>query len=216
MSNDNSVLDWLEFCAKYLTIAISAIWVLYVGTDYIQKQTAELEFRNLQLSKNSVPVATPVLDVNVNNDPWIGEPSLCTISGKYIIQNKGVLPFQIEKVTVEVYETPVLSADEALQNKVTSRSTTILLKQTRPIHREEIVAPARVGIEGFYSRNFLYVIKRSKGMLYTVVANASGAVVELDGPSNHLMSFGPNELEISKGPISICGGDLTLANKNDK
>lgn len=215
MSKENTSLQWVEFIAKYLVIGISAIWVLCVGTDYIQKQTAELEYRNLKLGKNSVPIAKQSLSFNTNNDPWGKNSELCNVSGQYAVINKGVLPFQVDKVSLNVYEIPVLRYEEAVGSKVTSLTLSNLLKKLDPIYTEEILEPARVGTGGKYSRSFMYTIHRSEGMLYSVVANASGAVIGVEEENNELLIFGPNELKITSGTSSICGGDATLKKHNN-
>lgn len=215
MSKENNIFQWVEFIAKYLVVGISAIWVLCVGTDYIQKQTAELEYRNLKLGKNSVPIAKQSLSFHADNAPWGTNRELCNVSGQYSVINKGVLPFQIDKVLFSVYEVPVLKYDKALGNKVTSLTLSNLLNKLDPIYTEEILEPARVGTGGTYSRSFMYTIHRSKGMLYSVVANASGAVIGVEEENNELLTFGPNELKITSGLSSICGGDATLRQHNE-
>lgn len=205
-----TALDWLEFIAKYVVIIVSALWILGVGTDFVQKQTAELEYRNLKLGKNSVPIAKQSLDLKTDNEPWIGNEVLCTVSGQYVVTNEGILPFQIDKVTFQVYEIPLFSSSEAKKQKITSRTLSVLLKDAKPILVEDIAEPARVGTNGKYSRSFQYVINRSRDMLYTVVANASGAVIGIEEQENILLRFGPNELKIASGASSICGGDATL------
>ena len=86
-------LEWARFFGKYLTIVVSVFWLLLTGTEFIDKQSAEIDLRNKALSKESIARATGnIIDFRGDNQPWIGEEELCTITGRYKITNNGNLP----------------------------------------------------------------------------------------------------------------------------
>lgn len=90
----------VESQAKVLAMVVGFFWVILAGSDYLKRQ-------NLELSKESIPVADTQLEVNWSNrsapygEP--GEERNCYLTGKYTITNAGDLLFNISQVEFALY-----------------------------------------------------------------------------------------------------------------
>ncbi len=207
-------MEWANFFAKYVTIIVSALWILLTGTDFIDKQSAEIDLRNKALSKDSIARASgKIVDFIADNEPWIGEEELCTISGRYEIRNNGNLPVFIERVSYSVYEWPVFLSKHMKGKDIESRTLDKLIAESKPILKESISLPTKLNIEGVSSRSFQYIIRRKRGHLYAVVANAQGGMLGLNGKTHPNYRFSKNEVAADTGVRMLCGGDGTMPNK---
>lgn len=204
-----SELEWWQFRVKYAVLAISALWALYAGTDLISKESAALELRNKKLGVESIPLAKPSIDYTFNNSPWLGQQELCTVTGQYSIKNVGSLPIIITKVTFDLHENKALTSDD-IDKEVTSFTLSAVINNTDPIFSEEFEEFSKIDVDQSIERSFGYVIKREKGHLYSIEANAEGGLASVDGDVDSDYEFGKNELRINTGFKTICGGDKTM------
>lgn len=209
MENSNN-LKWAELFAKYLTILVSAIWVLVAGTDLISKESAALDLRNKKLGIQSIPLAKPFMTYEFSNKPWVGDEDLCTITGQYSIENIGELPIVVTNVVFKVYEKSVLKPEDVGNNRIKSFTMSTALNELEPMLVEEIPGGSRVDVGQSIQRSFGFVIKRLPGKLYAVVANAEGGLASVSGGVDAENQFGVNELRYNSGFKTLCGGDQTL------
>lgn len=188
-------LEWAQFTAKYLAVFISAIWALCTSSDYIDKQAKALGLQNLRLSKRSIGVAEHSMAPLKLGYLWGSEGNLCTVSGKYSIENSGELPIVIDTVTFKVYELPPIKEGNFADAKVFSTTLSSQIARLTPLYTEPINHLERVGIGGRLERVYEYTIKIDSDNAYAVVANASGGLATTDGRVDEIHSFGEYELE---------------------
>jgi|GEM_PF-5545118 len=203
-NNEPTRLQWYQFYAKYTVMAISAVWVLIAGTDFLDKQTKELKLKNEKLSKNSIPLAFHTMDVKTDNEPWNADPDLCTITGSYAIENIGELPFLIEEVTFSIYEFKILDTADVAGNDVTSFTLFKRLENKSPLFQETLKVDERVGVKGQLEKSLGYIVKKRPNHNYVVVAEAKGGLTDTDGNLDKSYMFGENELTHTVGPVNIC------------
>jgi len=141
-------LEWAEFFAKYTVISIAALWALCTGTDYLNKQSAELELKNKRLSRNSIGLVDHTLSLNAQGSLWGTNNDLCTISGKYALKNIGDLPVVFELVKFKVYALPPIQESELNDQGVISKTVSLQVNNLTPIHSESIEQLERVGVAG--------------------------------------------------------------------
>lgn len=184
----------IDLVAKYSLLAIGGIWTLLVGTEFLEKRSAALQFGNAALSIKSIPTASTELDLIQPTDaaPLDG---FCYPKGVYRITNTGELPITIQNAKFEIFEVPtiLLAADE----KVASYSLEGILKDLAPVFSEEIGPSETIGVDNSYERIFGFTIRMDPEASYVLVANAKGGLPELDRDQANarlIIEFGPNDL----------------------
>ncbi|HVQ07140.1 MAG TPA: hypothetical protein VMS43_01770 [Allosphingosinicella sp.] len=197
---DKDKRDEAEFVIKSVALIVSAVWILLVGTAYLERQGKALDLRNKTLGIESNPTADTQISVNFANSPWAGAPNLCTVTGQYKIKNTGRLNFRIDRVSFEIYRLPVVSQQDLSPNEVTSITPAIRLRGLRPIHRETIDVGELVGVNNELQRNFGFIIRERPNTLYVVVANAVGGLPLEDGSGR----FGERDLQYFSDVADIC------------
>ena len=201
-----SALDWANFFAKYLVIGISAIWTLNVGTEYIDKQTKELQLRNFKLSKKSNPVAYAKFSkYNNSNSPMKHAERLCTVTGAYQVKNAGELPIIIENIKFSVYELPIIIADHLENRDSYSISVNKMVEKLEPKHQETHKVSTRISTEGEAEWAFGFIIRRAEYKNYVVMATAEGGLAGLNGSVDENNRFNLNELTSYTKSGPICG-----------
>jgi hypothetical protein len=190
-------IEWAQFFIKYSVIAISSLWLLFTGTDYINKKRAALELKNERLSKHSIGIAEHFLLLNdtYKDELWGGEGNLCTISGKYIIKNTGELPISFDSVVFSIYALPPTDESELDEKGIVSKTISLELDRLEPLKTESINILERVGINGQLERLYNYTLLTKPKYLYVVVANASGGLSTTKGSVDESNMFGVRELE---------------------
>lgn len=190
-------IEWAKFFAKYAVIAISSLWILFTGTDYIDKQRAALELKNERLSKKSIGIAEHFLSLNYTykDELWGEKYNLCTIGGKYTVKNTGELPISFDSIVFSVYALPPIDENELDENGIVSKTISLQLDKLTPLKVEPINILERVGIKGQLERLYSYTISIKPDHLYVVVANASGGLSTTNGLVDKGNMFGARELE---------------------
>lgn len=202
--NKPTRLQWYQFYAKYTVIVVSAVFTLISGTKFLDKQTKELKLKNERLSKNSIPLASHTMGVNVSNSPWIVDNALCTVNGLYSVENIGELPFMVTEVEFSVYEFEVVGLDAVQDKQVTSLTLFNRLRSKEPIFKEVLNVQERVGVKGRMDKSFSYVIRKKNNYNYLFVADARGGLTDTKGNIDSTYLFGVNELTHTIGPSNIC------------
>jgi len=190
-------IEWAQFFAKYLVIGASALWLLFTGTDYINKQRAALELKNERLSRNSIGIAEHFLSLNdtYKDERWGHQSNLCTISGKYTVKNTGELPISFDSVVFSVYALAPTDESELDERGIVSKTISLQLDQLEPLKIEPIYILERVGMNGQLERSYSYTIAIRPKYLYAVVANANGGLSTTKGSLDENNMFGTRELE---------------------
>lgn len=188
-------LEWAQFYAKYIVIFFTAVWTLHTGSHYLDKQSKALELNNFRLSKNSIGVAKHFMNPVTLDKLWGSEGDLCTVSGKYSIENSGELPIVFDSVTFKVYELPSIRERDLTESRVISNILSLQVRNMAPLHSDQINQIERIGIGGRLERIYKYTIKIIPGNTYAVVANASGGLATTTGKVDKKNIFGEYELE---------------------
>lgn len=205
MFTDKETRDRAEFFIKNGALIVSALWVLLTGSAYLDRQSKSLDLRNRMLGIESNPTADTQLSATFTNRPWVGNPSLCTVTGQYRIKNTGRLNFRIDQVTFEVYRLPVLDRVEDLANgPVTSLTAAGRLRGVQPLHRETLPVSETVGVNNELQRSFSFVIRKEERSLYMITANAAGGLPVIDAQRDDAGRFGDRDLHHASELADIC------------
>ncbi|MFA0964521.1 hypothetical protein AB9P05_22125 [Roseivirga sp. BDSF3-8] len=204
MINKDNV-EVAKFWVQNIVLVISACWILMAGTNFIEKQTKEQELKNLKLSKSSIPIAsTTITSLVTNNDAWGEDNALCTISGRYNIKNIGEVPFRITGVTFMIYEIPVFTEKDLDDDQVTSFTLSRVISSLDPLDTDRLIFDEVVGKEGELQRSFGFIIRKKAGYNYSIMANATGGLIDFNGGVDSGYVFSTKELVHHTGSIDIC------------
>lgn len=203
----------LEFIFKYIAIAIGGFWTLIVGSDFVDKELketnlakAQYELKALELgSGGMVPKASTTLKVKKDNPVWISDPSLCTVTGSYKIENIGEYLLRIDEVEIYLYETsPLTSSDIPKNKKVASFSLSPSLEKLEPIYSEKMNIHESIAKGNYIERSFGYVVRLKEGALYGFSAKASGGLAGAKVTSSEITDFYENDLTHMSGLHTLC------------
>ena len=200
---DETKLKWAEFAAKYTVMLVVGIWTLSVGSEWLDKEQFELEYVKLS-EKGFYPQAKPDFNIKRDNEPWVGNSKLCTVTGIYKVKNTGNYPISIDKVKFHVYENKPITEEDAVKNKVTSFSLSPTISKLKPIHKEEFKVNETIAPGMELNRGFGYVINTEKYALYTFMANAEGGLYGVTSLPKQQVRFGEDELKVVSGSNIIC------------
>lgn len=203
-NEQSNTLEWLQFIAKYAVIIVSAFWVLYAGTDLVDKQTKSLELKNLRLSKSSIPLVSHNMTIIANGPLWGPENDLCMVTGNYTIKNTGELPVLVGELELAVYEFPPVQPSNIPDSGVYSYSLQLFVERTEPMHREKFMGMERVSVGGSYQRSYGYAIRKRPDHLYAVVGRAKGGLSNEKGQLDTGNVFGESELLHITQTTDIC------------
>ncbi|GAA0852305.1 hypothetical protein [Aliiglaciecola litoralis] len=203
----------IESIIKYLVMIIAAIWTLTIGTDWIEKQAAEVklakskyELEAARLGKDGLyPKASTLLNFNQGTKLWGSDNNLCTISGLYTIENIGGVPLTIDSIQFDVYEILPIRESELSDENVVSFSLSPKLQSLQPIFSEAMSVKENITTSNLLQRAFGYVIKVNPNALYAIKASAQGGIpglAELNALS--LTSFSENDLTHVSASKIIC------------
>jgi hypothetical protein len=189
-----------EFIVKSVTLVVSALWILIMGTAFLQKEGMRLDLRNKALGVESMPTADTDMSIEMRNPPVVQDDvEFCTVTGLYSIKNIGRLALQIDRVVFELYELPVVRGQE----RVTSFSAARLIGEQRPIHREVIPVDEVIGVTNRVERAFGFVVRRDRNAMYVVVASGDGGLVGA-AQDDRTARFGPRDLQHLSPTGPIC------------
>lgn len=200
-----------EFVIKIITIIAGGWWLVFAGTDLIDK-------RSKRLGIESVPVADTSLNYVSKIDE--GDPRHCLFSGKFAALNSGDLAFEIDYVTFELYRMQDLpNWDNA---EVVSYALSERLAGLKPIKTIEIPVNETFSKRNVMERSFGFRIlmgraSNGKAYSYTLVANGSGGLAGSKNSFTHWLAekgfmsfgldrFGENDLRHDTGLRGICDG----------
>ena len=197
----------VELIAKYGVISVSALWVLIAGTHFVAKRSAELDFRNKQLSIASMPLADTTMDFMFNNPPIGGT---CNITGQYRIANTGKLNFVIDSVSFSLFALPIVDLPPG--QEVRSFSLETQLAKAKPILIEAIPVGQTLSPGNRLERSFGFIVRPRPGHSYIIVANGKGGLAPAGRPSwfglstsySQPMPFGPRDLQHGSALAPIC------------
>ncbi|MEO9635628.1 MAG: hypothetical protein ABJF89_10505 [Parasphingorhabdus sp.] len=226
--HDKEKREQIEFFLKYGVMMVGAVWLLWSGTDLIDK-------RAKILGREAMPIGDTTLVVNRGQASYFkNDKEYCDISGSFSIKNAGALAFKIDEVEFNVYRIQDVEPSKTEKKKLASYSLSKLLVPESlvpgspdKIRVEEIFSP-----ENILQRSFGFVIpheKASNGAYYSYVisANAKGGLPEPDRGilgkplnavyvflfGNGLNDFGMNDLRHDSAPRSICVGQPPISSE---
>lgn len=189
--------------ANYIVIIAAALYTLWLGTDFLTRDSKALELGNTKLSVDSIPTASTLISVDKPVTPLKPDDKLCFPAGKYSITNTGKLALTIRSAKIEVYEAPFpVSADG--QSSV-SRAPEELLKTAELVASQDFDRSETIGVNNSFERLFNWAIPRKKLHYYILVATAEGGLFGIDPDEQSknadkeaeiraYTQFGPNDL----------------------
>lgn len=203
---DENSIKLADLIAKYLFIMIGGVWTLMVGTDFIDKKTAEYKFEALQLGSEGIyPRAKTQLNIDGYGKRSLKDPSVCEISGKYIITNIGEYLTKIESVKFQLYEKEIESAIAVGNSgKPQSYSLSPSIEGLTPIISEEMNVQELIAKGNKIERSFGYLVKTKTEHNYIIVASAQGGLVGAKDISQEISQFQENDLTHKSGSHSYC------------
>lgn len=171
-----------EFFVKYIAVGVSAVWLVWAGTDFLDK-------RNKYLSVDSTPTADTNLRVEFNNAAKVIDgKEYCLLAGQYTAENTGKLTFHIDTVSFELYRFLDVEYPNWEDGKVAAFSLSLQLNNKDPIEGSihTINVNENFGVGNILQRSFGYVVPHEKDndenyYNYVVVARAQGGLPEKRG-----------------------------------
>jgi|GEM_PF-6864900 len=213
----------MAFVGKGVAIAVAGLWLLLVGTEYLDKRGKQLG-RLGQAGPDTSFGSGPFVFASQKNTDY------CEISGRYDIKNQGELTFEIEQVEIALFlvRTQKPQADDG--NYLFS--TDEVLKDLEPIHTQTFEVNERL-YPGQKDQDNGNELQRSFGFgvpkpvaasgedkndfAYFVTANATGGLPQpntwqydlsvLLGLEDPLLTrFRPKDLRMASGglPVTFC------------
>ncbi len=203
--NKGQLAFW-DLVAKYLVIIVGAVWTAMVGTEFIDKKTAEYEFEALRLGSEGV---YPRGDTQINPDGHgtvsNDDPSICEITGQYVITNVGEYLTEIESVKFQLYEIERLKATEVAKSDApTSFSLSSTLSKLKPIKEEEFSVNESIAKGNELERSYGYLVKLKPGHNYAIVASAQGGIIGAENLKSTITRFRENDLTHISGSHTYC------------
>lgn len=189
--------------ANYIVIIAAALYTLWLGTDFLTRDSKTLELGNTKLSVESIPTASTQISVDPPVPPLKPDDTFCFPAGKYSITNTGKLALTIRSARIEVYEAPF--PNPADNQSSVSRAPEELLKTAKLVASQDFDRGETIGVGNSFERLFNWAIPRRKFHYYILVATAEGGLFGIDPDEQSkdaakeaeiraYTQFGPNDL----------------------
>lgn len=172
--------EWNFYFAK-LTMIISAMWILIVGTQFLSKKKMTVELNNIRLSENTIPIASTEMPEISNVLISRSDGSeFCRISGKYSIVNSGKIPFVISSANLKLYILPQNTlSPNAPRGSVLNRTLENRLADSNEVSNSMLKYAGHtevMGQQNRFERLFTFDINLIPNTDIAVVANAKGGI----------------------------------------
>lgn len=216
----------MAFVGKGVAIAVSALFIVSTGTDYLDK-------RAKALGKSGIPVADTEWSRSLLLSKGDGEGT-CILGGQYRVTNTGELSFKIEHVLIEIYRSEN-SGREASWNDKTYPATITAMNNTISQTDPFVVAPIAINeafgpqnrMEASFFVEFEIPPVLEEDEQFIVIARATGGLPDLrpwwlaplswlESGDQDFSKFGARDLQITSNTFRLFQGGCVSATGLDE